>query len=211
MPVMYVAIQIVCFGTHECDGASLTTPVDWMIQDVVTPVKNQRQRGSCWAHSTTDDLEDAWTLNTGSLADTATAQKYARGVVRQAFNGIPKAVEVTDEDLTSTPTSIDWFQFGATTLVKDQGQCGSCWAYPTIEGIESAVYMAQGVLEELAVQQIILCDKTDGGCNGGDLHTAFDYVQNTTGGVGSHSDYPETSNIQGRTHRCEWDGSKVAS
>ena len=47
---------------------------------------------------------------------------------------------------------------GATTHVKDQGQCGSCWAYSTIEGIEFADYMAQGVLEFLAVQQIILCD-----------------------------------------------------
>ena len=141
---------------------------------------------------------------------TVTAQKFARGFVRQPFNGIPEVVEVTDENLTSTPTSIDWSQLGATTHVKDQGQCRSCWAYSTIEGIESAVYMAQGVLEEQAMQQIILCDKTDGGWNGGDLHTAFDYVQNTTGGICSDSDNPETSNTQGRTHRCEWDGSKVA-
>ena len=91
------------------------------------------------------------------------AKKYARGFVRQALNGIPEAVEVTDENLTSTPTSIDWSQLGAITHVKDQGQCGSCWAYSTIEGIESAVYMVQRILEELAVQRIILCDKTDGG------------------------------------------------
>ena len=51
--------------------------------------------------------------------------------------------------------------------------------------------------EELAVQQIISYDKTDGGCNGGDLSTALDYVQNTA----SDSDYPETSNTQGRTHK----------
>ena len=61
VPVMYVAIQTVRSGTHEYDGASLTTSVDWMIQDVVTTVQNHRQRCSCWALSTTDDLEDAWT------------------------------------------------------------------------------------------------------------------------------------------------------
>ena len=57
--------------------------------------------------------------------------------------------------------------------------------------------MAQRVLEELAVQQIIMCGKTDGRWNGGDLHTAFDYVQITTGGICSDSDYPQTSNTQG--------------
>ena len=43
------------------------------------------------------------------------------------------------------------------------------------------------------------------------MPTAFDYVQNTAGGIDSDSDYPETSNTQGRTHKCELDGSKVAS
>ena len=56
----------------------------------------------------------------------ATAQKYARGFVRQAPDGIPETLEVTDENLTSTPTSIIWSQLGATTHVKGQGQCGSC-------------------------------------------------------------------------------------
>jgi len=152
-----------------------------------------------------------FTLVAGVLADSATAQKYARGFVRQAFNGVPEVVTVTDADLAATPSSIDWSELGATTPVKDQGQCGSCWAYSTTEGIESAIYMAQGTLPELAVQQIISCDKTDGGCQGGDLPTAFDYVQNTAGGIDSDSDYPQTSNVRGRTGHCKWDGNQVAS
>ena len=118
---------------------------------------------------------------------------------------MPEVVTVTDAALAVTPSSIVWSGLGATTPVKDQGQCGSCWAYSTTEGIESAIYMAEGSLAELAVQQIISCDKTDGGCQGGDLPTAFDYVQNTAGGIDSDSDYPQTSNVKGRTGHCEWD------
>ena len=76
-------------------------------------------------------------------------------------------------DLAATPSSIDWSELGATTPVKDQGQCGSCLVYSTTEGIESSIYMAQGTLPELAVQQIISCDKSDGGCQGEDANNAF--------------------------------------
>ena len=58
----------------------------------------------------------------------------------------------------------------------------------------SAIYMAQGTLPELTVQLIISCDKTDGGCQGGDLPTAFDYVRNTAGGIDSDSHGPQAGN-----------------
>ena len=73
-----VAIQTVHFGTHEYDGASLATSLDWTMQEVVTPVKNQGQRGSRWALSTTSALEVAWTLGTDSLVSVS-EQQAARG------------------------------------------------------------------------------------------------------------------------------------
>lgn len=163
-----------------------------------------------------------------ALADGVSAKKYARGFVRQAINEIPEVVPVTEADIAATPSSIDWSAKGATTAVKDQGTCGSCWAYSTTEGIESAVYMAQGKLVELSPQQIISCDTTDGGCDGGDLPTAFKYVE-SAGGIDSVADYPESSKYgpanyyyygtegkdslgtEGPTGNCTWDGKKVAS
>jgi len=74
-----------------------------------------------------------------------------------------------------------------------------------------AIYMAQGTLLELTVQQIISCDKSDEGCQKRDLPTTFDYVWNTAGGIDSDSDYPQMINVRDRTGHCKWDGNQVAS
>merc|ERR1712107_366444 len=81
------------------------------------------------------------------------------------------------------------------------GYCGSCWAYSATEGIESGLFMTTGKLEQLSEQEIISCDKTDGGCNGGDLPTAFKFVQKK-GGIDSQEDYPDTSAKSGATGKC---------
>jgi C1A family cysteine protease len=89
------------------------------------------------------------------------------------------------------PTSFDWGAKGAVTPVKDQGQCGSCWAFSATEGVESAWFMAGHALPVLAPQQIVDCDTSDDGCNGGDLPTAFAYVEKN--GMEPEKDYPYTA------------------
>merc|ERR1711957_976217 len=59
------------------------------------------------------------------------------------------------------------------------GQCGSCWAFSATQGVESAVYMQHGTMPILSTQQTISCDPNDGGCNGGDLPTAYDTTAST--------------------------------
>jgi len=95
----------------------------------------------------------------------------------------------------------DWREHGAVTPVKDQGQCGSCWAFSTAEEVESASFMAGNPLEEFSVEQIVSCDDSDGGCNGGDTGTGLQYVINT-GGLASKADYPYTSG-NGDSGRCK--------
>lgn len=138
-----------------------------------------------------------------SLFAVATAEKkFARGYVRQVRNAPVEVAEITDEMRAAAPDSLDWSAKGATTKVKDQGDCGSCWAYSATEGIESGLFMASGTLEDLSEQQIISCDKSDLGCNGGDLPTAFDYVKKA-GGIDTMKDYPDTSADSGNTGRCK--------
>lgn len=62
-------------------------------------------------------------------------------------------------------------------------------------------------LMKLAEQQVISCDKTDEGCGGGDLPTAFAYIKSA--GLDSQEDYPDTSSASGNTGRCKHHESKV--
>lgn len=122
----------------------------------------------------------------------------------------PVAAPVLELDASqAAPKSVDWRSKGAVTKVKDQGQCGSCWAFSTTEEIESAVFMATGKLETLSTQQIISCDTVDEGCNGGDTVTAYQYVEKA-GGLDLASDYPDKSHKSGNTGKCTWDKKEVA-
>merc|ERR1719503_329103 len=125
------------------------------------------------------------------------AWRDAEGMGRKGFRHVPTNKEIptatiTDAMRKAAPAALDWTTKGATTPVKDQGDCGSCWAYSVTEGIESGLFMTTGTLEELSEQQVISCDKDDLGCNGGDLPTAFDYVK-SAGGIDTESDYPDSS------------------
>jgi C1A family cysteine protease len=143
-----------------------------------------------------------------TVATAAEQKKYARGYVRMPRNGVVEVAEITDEMRAAAPDTLDWSAKGATTPVKDQGDCGSCWAYSATEGIESGLFMASGTLEELSEQQVISCDKADGGCDGGDLPTAFNYVKKA-GGIDTEKDYPDTSADSGNTGRCKSFSKKV--
>merc|ERR1712141_186868 len=103
---------------------------------------------------------------------------------------------------------IDWVSKGAVTPVKDQGRCGSCWAFSATAAIESYAQLAGKGLKVLSAQQINSCDKRDGGCNGGNTETAYQYVKGA-GGIELNQDYPYTSG-EGRTGRCKFAKSKVA-
>jgi len=97
--------------------------------------------------------------------------------------------------------SVDWRTLGAVTPVKNQGQCGSCWAFSATEQLESDYFLTYGSLKELSPQQITSCTTTCLGCNGGNPINAWDYV-NSFGGQEPKADYPYVSGITQQTGTC---------
>ncbi len=89
------------------------------------------------------------------------------------------------------PSDIDWRRRGAVTGVKNQGQCGSCWAFSAVGALEGMRAIHTGNLTSLSEQEVVSCDRTPGagGCRGGTMANAFAWVR-SSGGLPPERDYP---------------------
>ncbi|KAK0604777.1 hypothetical protein LWI29_019313 [Acer saccharum] len=88
------------------------------------------------------------------------------------------------------PESVDWRQLGAVSPIKDQGSCGSCWAFSTIAAVEGINQIVTGKLISLSEQELVDCDLSyNSGCNGGLMDYAFEFITKN-GGIDTEQDYP---------------------
>jgi len=119
---------------------------------------------------------------------------------KSTYLGYKPPVESFDVGVLPTgsqaPSTWDWRNKNMVTPVKNQEQCGSCWAFSVTENIESMWCMAKGLdcttFPPLAPQEIVDCDTTDQGCEGGNPPTAYQFVIQE-GGMEAESNYPYTA------------------
>lgn len=115
---------------------------------------------------------------------------------------LPKAEQL---DVTVKPAAIDWREKNAVTPVKNQGMCGSCWAFGTVANIEGLYAIRNGTLESFSEQELVDCDRVDFGCNGGLPFQAVAELMRL-GGLMKEADYP----YKGVAKPCKFDKTKVA-
>ncbi|XP_067124865.1 cathepsin O-like [Centruroides vittatus] len=103
------------------------------------------------------------------------------------------AEAINFKNITKLPKFVDWRKRGIVTPVKSQKECGACWAFSTVETLESMNALKTGELVELSVQQVIDCATgTNRGCDGGDTCEALDWMYENKVKILTEKQYPLT-------------------
>ncbi|CAL1611847.1 unnamed protein product [Knipowitschia caucasica] len=140
----------------------------------------------------------------GDLSTEEALQMYASLRIPEDLERPPSSF--IDTDSSKLPLSVDWRKLGAVTNVKDQGRCGSCWAFSVVGAMEGHLFRTTGRLVDLSPQQLVSCC-TDGnfGCQGGFMHKGFQCIIRR--GLESEANYP----YRGMNDVCRYNPQYVAA
>lgn len=135
----------------------------------------------------------SWKMGINQFADLTPAEFKAYLGLRPRENSYIRSQNVAVLPPAQS-NDIDWTTKGAVTPVKDQAQCGSCWAFSTTGSVEGAVAIKTGQLNSVSEQQLVDCAGSSGnqGCNGGLMDDAFNWIVSHRG-IGSEASYPYTA------------------
>jgi len=148
------------------------------------------------------NVSNTYTLAINKFSD-LTASEF-----KQLYTGLETATRTCDPfvpNTTKLADAIDWRNRSAVNSVKDQGQCGSCWAFATVANAESVWAIDKGTLLDLSEQELIDCSRGMGywnrGCHGGNPDSSFQYM--IQHGIAEEQDYPYTSGDSTTDGKCQ--------
>lgn len=150
-----------------------------------------------WAfiHAHNQKENRTFTLGVTQFADLTTEEFVARNLGTFGAPTRSSCTEMPLDDADNSELEVDWRERGVVNPVKDQGQCGSCWAFATTSVAESAWAIRSSELLVLSEQELVDCSSGPPyfnlGCNGGNIDSAFEYQLKH--GQTLNSDYPYTS------------------
>jgi len=183
-------------------------------------------------YTTASEEEERFAIFKNNLKDVFHHNKMVTSYTR----GVTQFSDLTSEEFTSTylgrkkvslptpatkqqeapatkvkdlPNSVNWIEAGAITDVKNQGHCGSCWAFALTEQVESYAQIATDTLLELSAQQVTSCTPNplqcggSGGCMGSIENLGFNYLQ--LFGQVKEEDWPYVSGVTSNDEDCIYD------
>uniref|UniRef100_A0AC35FK40 Cathepsin L n=1 Tax=Panagrolaimus sp. PS1159 TaxID=55785 RepID=A0AC35FK40_9BILA len=128
--------------------------------------------------------------------------RYTGSRVRRSVSYPPSFMEFMNSPL---PDAIDWREHGYVTDVKDQGNCGSCWAFSAIGSLEGQYKRRKGNLITFSEQNLVDCSrKKNDGCDGGFVNAAFQHIMDNRG-ISAEETYP----YRGKQRSCLIGRSKI--
>ncbi|KAM0960328.1 hypothetical protein ACFX2I_025297 [Malus domestica] len=142
--------------------------------------------------SSNKDANKPYKLSVNQFSDLTNEEFKAS---RNGFKGHECSTKTTSfkyENVTAAlPATMDWRKKGAVTPVKDQGQCGCCWAFSAVAATEGVTQLTTGKLISLSEQELVDCDTAgeDQGCEGGLMDDAFQFIQQNHG-ISTETNYP---------------------
>eukprot|EP01063_Lacrimia_lanifica_P026507 TRINITY_DN3583_c0_g2_i1.p1 TRINITY_DN3583_c0_g2~~TRINITY_DN3583_c0_g2_i1.p1 ORF type:complete len:327 (+),score=51.23 TRINITY_DN3583_c0_g2_i1:48-1028(+) len=132
-----------------------------------------------------------------------TPEEFAR--MRLTLRAPNVTYALRNSTASGAPPSKDWRLGGVVTPVKDQAGCGACWAFAATGSIEARHALATGSLVPLSEQELISCDTTASGCDGGQVDVAFQWlIDRRNGRIVTEASYPFVSGAEpSRIYPCK--------